>query len=262
MKNHKQLYNKTPNKHTQNSNVNKNIFNLLNEFSFNKQNIEKIFSNIVNDRYQKKTLKSVQKEISKIKQKYDDNFIIPPENDSVFWCWYIFTKSLSKYTISRDRVFTTEKQEKINFIEKLRENKKMLKQFKIKICDMEANLTMGKKLDIIYLEPMIIMENYNFIYMDDVIYYENILDDDNKSCIIKYYKETDKYGLFLEKYEKLKIHKLYKIDSLSKPIKAISNYKAQEIRDICKKLDINVMKSPTKYKTKKDLYQLIKEKIN
>lgn len=242
----------------------KNLLNLLNEYSFNKQNIEKIFLNIVNDEYQQKTLKSQQniKQIKKINHTSDDNFIIPTENDSVFWCWYIFTKSLSKYTISRDRVFTTEKQEKINFIEKLRENKKMLKQFKIKICDMEANLTMGKKLDIIYLEPMIIMENYNFIYMDDVIYYENILDDDNKTCIIKYYKETDKYGLFLEKREKLKIHKLYKIDSLSKPIKAISNYKAQDIRDICKKLDINVMKSPTKFKTKKDLYHLIKEKIN
>lgn len=238
--------------------------NLLNEFSFNKKNIECLFSNMIEESdtiisKSKQKIESVKK--NKL-DNYDNNFIIPMENDTIFWCWLIFTKGLSNYTISRDRPFITEKNEKINFIEKLRKNKKMLKQFKIKICDMEANLTMGKKLDIIYLEPMIIMENYNFIYMDDKVYYENILDEDNKSCIIKYYKDTEKYGLYLEKREKLKIGKLYFIDNLSKPIKAISNYKAAEIRDICKKLDINVMKTPTKYKTKKDLYCLIKEKLN
>jgi len=37
----------------------------------------------------------------------------------------------------------------------------MLKKYKIKLCDMEANLTMSNALDIIYLEPMIMMENYN-----------------------------------------------------------------------------------------------------
>ena len=237
--------------------------NLLNEFSFNKKNIESLFFNMIEE---SDNIISKTKKIESIKKNkldnYDNNFIIPTENDSIFWCWLIFTKGLSNYTILRDRHFVTEKNEKINFIEKLRKNKKMLKQFKIKICDMEANLTMGKKLDIIYLEPMIIMENYNFIYMDDKVYYENILDEDNKSCIIKYYNETEKYGLYLEKRDKLKIGNLYVIDNLSKPIKAISNYKAQEIRDICKKLDINVMKTPTKYKTKKDLYGLIKEKLN
>ena len=46
-----------------------------------------------------------------------------------------------------------------------------------------------------------------------------------------------------------------------KPIKAISNYKAQELKDICKKLKIDIMKTPTKSKTKKELYQLVIEKI-
>ena len=46
-----------------------------------------------------------------------------------------------------------------------------------------------------------------------------------------------------------------------KPIKSMSAYKAQEIRDICSKLKISVMKTATKYKTKKELYSLICEKI-
>ena len=51
------------------------------------------------------------------------------------------------------------------------------------------------------------------------------------------------------------------VDSLVKPIKSISSYTAQNIRDICTKLKINIMKGPTKYKTKKILYQLVCEKI-
>ena len=55
--------------------------------------------------------------------------------------------------------------------------------------------------------------------------------------------------------------KLFNVENIKKPIKSISAYKAQEIRDICHTLNINAMKTPTKYKTKKDLYQLICETI-
>ena len=37
--------------------------------------------------------------------------------------------------------------------------------------------------------------------------------------------------------------------------------KAQQIKDMCKKLNIDIMKTPTKSKTKKELYQLVIEKI-
>ena len=242
------------------------LLNLLNEFSFNKQNIERLFDNYQNITSESKQIRkkspSHDKATTKKNVKYDDDFIIPNEKDTVFWCWLIFTQGLSNYTILRDRAFVTEKQEKIQFIEKLRKNKKMLKKYKIKLCDMEANLTMSNLLDIIYLEPMIMMENYNFIYLDDKIYYENINDEDNKTCVIKYFKDTEKYGIYLNKCDKLKTGHLYKIDNLSKPIKAISNYKADEIREICTKLKINVMKTPTKFKTKTDLYNLIKERLS
>ena len=37
--------------------------------------------------------------------------------------------------------------------------------------------------------------------------------------------------------------------------------KANELKEICKKLNIDIMKTPTKTKTKKELYQLVIEKI-
>ena len=99
--------------------------------------------------------------------------------------------------------------------------------------------------------------------MNDKFYYSNINISGNKVCIIKYFEKLDKYGLFLEDTDKLYdyTNKLLQVESLKKPIKSISNYKAQQIKDICKKLNIDIMKTPTKCKTKKQLYQLVIEKI-
>ena len=49
--------------------------------------------------------------------------------------------------------------------------------------------------------------------------------------------------------------------NIQKPIKSIHKFSAKELRDTCAKLDINIMKTPTKNKTKKVLYQLLCEKI-
>ena len=134
---------------------------------------------------------------------------------------------------------------------------------KVKISDMEGHLANDPKLNINYLEPMLILDNLNFLYMNDKFYYSNINIPGNKVCIIKYFEKLDKYGLFLEDTDKLYdyTNKLLQVESLKKPIKSISNYKAQQIKDICKKLNIDIMKTPTKCKTKKQLYQLVIEKI-
>ena len=134
---------------------------------------------------------------------------------------------------------------------------------KVKIYDMEGHLANDPKLNINYLEPMLILDNLNFLYMNDKFYYSNINIPGNKVCIIKYFEKLDKYGLFLEDTDKLYdyTNKLLQVESLKKPINSISNYKAQQIKDICKKLNIDIMKTPTKCKTKKQLYQLVIEKI-
>ena len=41
----------------------------------------------------------------------------------------------------------------------------------------------------------------NFIFMNDKIYYENIEFPGKKTCIIKYFIASEKYGIFMEKEE-------------------------------------------------------------
>ena len=133
---------------------------------------------------------------------------------------------------------------------------------KIRVSEMEGHLANDSILDITYLEPMLIIEKYNFIYMNEKIYYENITYPGNPTCIVKYFNDVDKYGLFLDEKKLFDYKdKLFIVDNIKKPVKGISNYKANELRDICKKLNIDIMKTPTKTKTKKELYQLVIEKI-
>ena len=97
-----------------------------------------------------------------------------------------------------------------------------------------------------------------------VYIFEENNSDEEKRCIIKYEKKQDKYGILEitnEKLEELKSNKL-KILNMSKPLKALSSYKVLDLKEICKTLNINIMKTSTKCKTKKELYQLIQEKIN
>jgi len=236
-----------------------NFVELLEKYAFNNQNIHKLISG----EYFEESIKKVNKNIIKPEVKKNGDFFIPDQQDGLFWCWFIFVYGFSEYEILKKNSFVIEKQYKIQFIDKVRKNKKTLKEMKVKIADMEGHLANDPKLNINYLEPMVILDKYNFIYINDKFYYSNINIPGNKVCIIKYFEKLDKYGLFLEGTDQLYeyTNKLLLVESLTKPIKSISNYKAQQIKDICKKLNIDIMKTPTKCKTKKQLYQLVIEKI-
>jgi len=236
-----------------------NILTELNKYALDNNNIQDF---MIHQYYQEKPKTSNKPHQKKEIKPKNENFFIPEEKDSIFWCWFIFKYGFSEYEILKKNCFVIEKEYKINFIEKIRENKKILKLLKVKMTEIEGNLSSDPILDIKNLEPMLIIDEYNFTYMNDKIYYENLIHPGNKNCIIKYFAEKDKYGIFLEEEKLFEYrNKLYIVDNMLKPIKAISNYKAQELKDICKKLKIDIMKTPTKSKTKKELYQLVIEKI-
>mgnify|MGYP000538339912 FL=1 len=237
-----------------------NLFNQLNKYALDNNNIQQFMMH----QYFKEKAKIYNKIHPKKedKSKKNEDFFIPDEKDSIFWCWFIFKYGFSEYEILKKNTFTTEKEYKINFIEKMRKGKHILKKLKMKLTDIEGNLSSEPILSIKSLESMLMVDDYNFTYMNDKIFYENLEKPENKNCIIKYFSNKDKYGLFLEKDKLFEYrNKLFVVDNISKPIKGISNYKAQELKDICKKLNIDIMKTPTKTKTKKELYQLVIEKI-
>lgn len=236
------------------------LFIDLNKYSFNNKNISNIIANIpilhCSDKINKK---KVQEQKQK-KPKYKE-FFFPKEKDGLFWCWFVFKNGLSEYELLPHKYFVIEKTKKINFVERLRKAK-FDKKFKIKKKEVELNLANDITLNIKSLEAMLLLENFNFIFMNDKIYYENIEHPGQKTCTVWYNEKSQKFGFLLD--DDILFHekeKRFVVDDYLKPVKSISAYKAKELQDVCKKIGINIMKTPTKCKTKKDLYSLLLQKV-
>tara|TARA_B110000008_G_C16840992_1_gene512667 strand:- start:165 stop:902 length:738 start_codon:yes stop_codon:yes gene_type:complete len=236
------------------------FLNSCKKYEFNNDNLKNIL-------YKKELIKKPE-ENKKIKvqekKEVKKDIFIPEEEDTLFWCYVIYKYGYSEYEIKREKKYTSQTDLKINLVYTLRENKELLKKYKFKKTKLEDNLVNDKKISLDLFLFLIRVNKLNIIYLDENIYFEELNNDMNKKCIIRYDKKEEKYGVMDvsdERLEELKKSKL-RILNLSKPIKAISNYKVLELKEICKTLKINIMKTTTKCKTKKELYQLIQEKIN
>ena len=240
-------------------NLSVSFLNSCKKYEFNNENLKsKLYrENIIQVKKEKK------KVIEKIKKEKKDIFI-PDEEDSLFWCYIIYKYGYSEYELKREKKYESITSMKIDLVYTVRENKDLLKKLKLRKSKVEENLTNDKRINLDTFLFLIAVNEMNLIYINGQTYYEELYSDEEKICIIKYEKEQDKYGLYdvsKEKLEELKKTRLH-ILNISKPIKSLSSYKVLELKEICKTLNIDIMKTETKCKTKKELYQLIQEKIN
>jgi hypothetical protein len=193
---------------------------------------------------------------------------VPKENDSLFWCFYIITQGDIKYETFTYKNDLYARQIKIDYVEKIRQEKKTIKIYKFDtITNIESNLVNDNMINEKTFLTLCVLENINIIYVNNNTYFELLMNDTNNIFIV--YKINNrkngnykiKYGYELgdtETVNKIKTT-LYRIDKIDKPIKAISAYTVQELTDICIKLAINTINkdntSKTKTKTKKELYE-------
>ena len=241
-------------------NLSVSFLNSCKQYEFNNENLK--------NKLYKENTKSIQdkkkKQTEKKEEKKKKNIFIPEEEDTLFWCYIIYKYGYSEYELKREKKYESITNLKINLVYTIRENKELLKKLKLRKTKIEENLTSDKKINLDTFLFLIAVNEMNILYIDKHTYYEESYSDEEKRCIIKYEKDQDKYGLLditAEELEKIKENKLH-ILNLSKPIKALSSYKVPELKEMCKILNIDIMKTTTKCRTKKELYQLIQEKIN
>ena len=158
--------------------------------------------------------------------------------------------------IGRDK-YSVEMKYKANIVQLIKENKKELKQYKIKISDLESDLLYSKSINIKTFFILLVLKKVNLVYYTDNIYYEYMSYDNNKTIFIHHDKKNNIFDYKNDvNIEELKSSRLI-VDSISKPIRAISYYKVDDIKKMCTILKINMMKNSTKAFTKKELYQKI-----
>lgn len=250
----------------------------ITEYCLNKKNLSFIFNNnfdgdgsinykniseTADFSYVSEQMPSHEKTYEK-KQSFGGDYI--KEKDKLFWMLYIFENSFQAYTMLSKNKYSFEMKIKTELASLIKKNKKKLKQYKIKVCDLESDLLYSKSIDITTFFVILMLKNINLMYYNENLIYQwkeygnestFILSHDTKNDI---YKNEDK-ALVDEYFNKLKESRL-EVDNLKKPIKAISAYKLGGVKDICQQLNIKTMKNSVKSFTKKELYEKIVQKLS
>ena len=242
--------------------MSKNNINIqdLEHYMFTKNHIMKLCFDYIEQPKKHKTRQNTS-----CKSNDTTSFFIPKEKDTLFWCYYIIINGIQNYEKLFNNTYKEEKQQKINFIEKMRNHKDILKKYKFKKTELEADLAYSDTISIRSFLAMCAIENKNIALLKNRCLYTLISNDSQNIDIVK--MNEHRFGcLLLDEKEKTKLFneytgKYWLIDNISKPIAGKSCYKLLQLQDIAKKLNIPIINENGKKLKKIDLYNLINEKI-
>ena len=252
------------------------LLNDLQDYILNEDNIKKTLEtrnaffndkNVRNDS-NIKSCKISMKNNSNNSNNINNQKFYPKEKDTLFWCFYIIKNGHSTYEslYSKNDVLAT--QMKIEYIEKIRKQKQIVKTYKFDtLTNIESNLANDKLLNVKTILTLCAIENINVLIVNNKSYYELLMNDTNDVYVITclenkskgQYEKTYGFEICQKEFVDLNIKPtLYRVDNIDKPIKAISSYKVDDLIEICNKLAIETTQLVTgKTKTKKDLYESI-----
>ena len=195
------------------------------------------------------------------KIKKQDPFFIPKQKDGLFWCFYILVNGIEKYQSLDFINIVVEKTMKIEYVERLRQKKELLKMNKCApLLHIENMLVNEYKIDIKTFMALCVLENKNILFINNKCYYELEMNSLEIIFVLHFFKDKNVYGLELEPEIKINDYRntLYNITNLEKPIKAFSSYKSEDLIEIAKKIGIVYINTDSgKILLKKQIYDSI-----
>lgn len=242
--------------------MNENIdYNVVLEKLQNYMINEKNFTNNENSKGASVPASASLVSVASLAKPFVPEFFIPKQKDTLFWSFYIMKNGLDKYKELDYINIVVEKQLKIEYIEKLRKEKQLIKTYKYaSMTHIENQLLNEQKIDIKTFFTLCVLENLNIFYLNKKTYYELLMNDTTTYHVVKL-NESGKYGHKIES-DINNINKyrtsLFQIENIEKPIKSLSAYKISELVEYCSKLDISIVNETTaKKKNKNELYESI-----
>ena len=260
-----------------NINNNNDAINVLEKFMLNSiKNSSNISENIDTNKISKPDKPYIPRSniyvnYNKAKSKYNEHSSKKYKfTDKLFWYFYKLYKNISDEELEYINPFTTEKNFKLDIIEKIKSNKELLKKHKIQKNYVESEITNDKHISLYSLKTLCILYNINILIIKDNSTYtrftnnnlENTIDNlDNYNIIKLIYNNnssiSNNFELLsnIDKTDVLNaLNKFYYVKNLDKPLKSFSSYKLDEIIEIAQKLCIPIYQDSGKKKTKMELY--------
>ena len=225
------------------------IFKNLKEYMFFPENIDK-YTNF-------NTIKVVNNNFKNKNKKVEEDIFVPKEKDKLFWCIYVIINGIENYELINNKFFEIEKKNKIESVEKIRDNKDKLKQEKLRKTEIEDELVNNNIISLKGLHALALINKLSIIYVGKNFYYKFLYNDDKPNIIIN---NNNNIGLkfnYTEKFLTNILTNYWEIENYNKPLKGISSYSIKELTDICTRLKINILDNNGKKKIKKTLYENI-----
>lgn len=205
--------------------------------------------------------------------KYKDNdYIEPKQHDSLFWCLYIIAHGYNDYKQIGSNYGVKELEEKQKIFHFIKSNISSIKNTNYKITNVAIQemqsefMTVQKRTSFLCLIAMTVYYNINVFIVDETKHTileflsKKDLNSDPTSTYILYTTQYGKYRVEIENISTSKIMELREkyitLDSYLKPLKALSNYKVDELETLLKKT--GQYDDNKKYK-KQDLYDKLLE---
>ena len=224
----------------------------------------------------------VQINYSKKYSKYNEPFKINNHKnfaDKLFWIFYKIINNLNDSDLEHINSFKIMKEFKINSVEKLKNQKNILKDYKIQKSAVEDDLTNNEKISFKTFHAMCVFYLVNVILIrDNNTYCILCTNNDEKVINLQNYKllkitnvkmssEFNNFDIELvnnntteEELQKI-LKSYYAIENIEKPLKAFSSYKLDDLVSMAEKLNINIYDETTKKKKKQELYENILQKL-
>ena len=224
----------------------------------------------------------VQINYSKKYSKYHEPFKINNHKnfaDKLFWIFYKIINNLNDSDLEHINSFKIMKEFKINSVEKLKNQKNILKDYKIQKSAVEDDLTNNEKISFKTFHALCVLYLVNVILIrDNNTYCVLCTNNDEKVINLQNYKllkitnvkmssQFNNFDIELvnnstteEELQKI-LKSYYAIENLEKPLKAFSSYKLDDLVSLAEKLNINVYDEHTKKKKKQELYENILQKL-
>lgn len=221
------------------------------------------------------TIEDIDREDTIVQPREERSLITPRQPDTLFWCLYIIRYGYNDY-VQIDRNYgVKELEEKQKILEFVKENKVNMKNTNYKITNvaiqeiMSELMTQQKQTSFLCLTAVSVYYNINLLIINEKtkcmlefwVNKERVSDafhDDNTFTYLLYKDEFGKYSVQIEYIPSSKIIELREkyivLEQYNKYLKALSNYRLEDLENLAKKL--NVYDSNVKYK-KGDLYEMV-----
>jgi hypothetical protein len=238
-----------------------NILNDLEYYMFTKETLLRLEQDIVKPKPKTEQLQEIKKK---------DDFFSPRQKDGLFWCFFVLAFGETEYELLNQQKINLviEKKIKIDYVNKLREEKTIFKKQAIKFASLthiENALVNEQTIDIKTFIALCHWSKKNVLYICKKTYFEWIPYPGEPVHIVKKIEEPSKPVRFIyEGFKQESVEKyrtsLFQVENLDKPVKAISAYKIAELMEICQKLGLETTyhdekTAKIKNKSKQMLYE-------